>query len=73
MALREIRRYQKTTDLLLTKLPFQRLVREIAHTIKPDTRWQRAAIQALQEAAEAMLIGMFEGKDSAACATVASD
>lgn len=73
MALRDIRRYQKTTNPLLAKLPFQRLVREIAHEIRADTRWQRAAIEALQEAAEAVLIGMFEGKDSAACATVASD
>ena len=65
-ALREIRRYQRTTDLLLKKLPFQRLVREIAVTCKTDIRFQAAALEALQEAAEAYLIGLFE--DTQLCA-----
>lgn len=52
VALREIRRFQKSTDLLIKKLPFQRLVREIAQDIKTDLRFQSAAIGALQEAAE---------------------
>jgi len=60
VALREIRRYQKSTDLLLRKLPFQRLVREIASEIKSDLRFQSSAIMALQEATEAYLVGLFE-------------
>ena len=54
VALREIRRYQKSTELLLRKLPFQRLVREIAQDFKSDLRFQSSAILALQEASEAM-------------------
>jgi len=60
VALREIRRYQKSTDLLLRKLPFQRLVREVAETAKTDLRFQATAVAALQEAAEAYLVGLFE-------------
>lgn len=48
VALREIRRYQKSTELLIRKLPFQRLVRGIAQEIKTDLRFQSAAIGALQ-------------------------
>ncbi|ORX68786.1 histone family member (his-72)-like protein [Linderina pennispora] len=55
VALREIRRYQKSTELLIRKLPFQRLVREIAQDFKTDLRFQSSAIAALQEAAEAYL------------------
>ncbi|CAI9172874.1 unnamed protein product [Rangifer tarandus platyrhynchus] len=55
VALREIRRYQKSTELLIRKLPFQRLVREIAQDFKTDLRFQSAAIGALQEASEAYL------------------
>ncbi|KAF0987461.1 hypothetical protein HZS_3610 [Henneguya salminicola] len=46
VALREIRRYQKTTELLIRKLPFQRLVREIAQDFKTDLRFQSAAVGA---------------------------
>lgn len=60
VALREIRRYQKSTDLLIRKLPFQRLVREIAQDFKHDLRFQSTAILALQEAAEAYLVGLFQ-------------
>jgi len=60
VALREIRRYQKSTELLIRKLPFQRLVREIAQEFKTDLRFQAAAIAALQEASEAYLVGLFE-------------
>ncbi|RMC22977.1 hypothetical protein DUI87_00004 [Hirundo rustica rustica] len=60
VALREIRRYQKSTELLIRKLPFQRLVREIAQDFKTDLRFQSAAIGALQEASEAYLVGLFE-------------
>ncbi|KAM9384775.1 histone H3, embryonic-like [Pholidichthys leucotaenia] len=56
VALREIRRYQKSTELLIRKLPFQRLVREIAQ----DLRFQSSAVMALQEASEAYLMGPFE-------------
>ena len=66
VALREIRRYQKSTELLLRKLPFQRLVREIAQDFKSDLRFQSSAIMALQEASEAYLVGLFE--DTNLCA-----
>merc|ERR1712129_682256 len=60
VALREIRRYQKSTELLIRKLPFQRLGREIAQDFKTDLRFQSAAVGALQEASEAYLVGLFE-------------
>lgn len=66
MALLEIRKYQKSNELLMKKLPFQRLVREIACDFKADLRFQSAAILALQEAAEAYLVGLFE--DTNLCA-----
>ncbi|MCH9715600.1 MAG: hypothetical protein K0U52_00735, partial [Gammaproteobacteria bacterium] len=50
VALREIRRYQKSTELLIRKLPFQRLVREVAQDIQADLRFQGSALLALQEA-----------------------
>ncbi|KAI9718887.1 MAG: histone H3-like centromeric protein hH3v [Candelaria pacifica] len=69
LALREIRRYQKGTELLLRKLPFSRLVREIALNLMPsgeNLRWQSQAIQALQESAEAFMVHLFE--DTNLCA-----
>ena len=60
VALREIRRYQKSYDLLIRKIPFQRVVREIAQTIQSDLRFQSLAILALQEAAEDYLVRMFQ-------------
>jgi histone H3 len=95
VALREIRRYQKSTDLLIRKrkqyfdlqcacaivlfdltshsspfatgtVPFQRLVREIAQDFKGDLRFQGSAVLALQESAEAYLVGLFE--DTNLCA-----
>lgn len=65
MALREIRRYQKSTELLIRRLPFQRLVREIAHEAGDAVsgrpyRFASTAVQATQEAAEAYLVGLFE-------------
>merc|ERR1712083_247566 len=66
VALWEIRRYQKSTELLLRKLPFQRLVREIAQDFKTDLRFQSSAVMALQEASEAYLVGLFE--DTNLCA-----
>jgi histone H3 len=66
VALREIRKYQKSTDLLIRKMPFQRLVREVAHGFMPDVRFQTHAILALQEASEAYLTSLFE--DTNLCA-----
>ena len=66
VALREIRKYQKSTELLIRKLPFQRLVREIAQDFKTDLRFQSTAILALQEASESYLVGLFE--DTNLCA-----
>ena len=66
MALRDIRHYQKSSALLIRKLPFQRLVREIAQDFKRDLCFQGAAILCLQEAAEAYLVRLF--KDTNLCA-----
>lgn len=66
VALREIRRYQRSTDLLIRKAPFQRLVREIAQDMKWDVRFQSTALLAIQEAAEMHLIQLFE--DTNLCA-----
>ncbi|CRL21906.1 Histone H3 [Penicillium camemberti] len=71
VALKEIRRYQRSYDLLIAKLPFARLVREVALDLLPadvgaELRWQSHAIQALQEAAEAFLVHLFE--DTNLCA-----
>ena len=72
VALREIRRYQKSTDLLIRKAPFQRLVREIyghiesVSHLKGEKRWQGSSILALQEASEAYHVGLFE--DANLCA-----
>lgn len=66
-ALREIRQYQSSTSLLLRRLPFARLVREIQYGMtRQPYRWQGSAILALQEAAEAHLVALFE--DSNLCA-----
>ena len=66
IALREIRKYQKSTELLIRMQPFQRLVREIAQDFKTGLRFQSSAVLALQEAAEAYIVGLFE--DSNLCA-----
>jgi histone H3 len=60
VALREIRKYQKSTELLFRKMPFQRLVREIAQDFRSYLRFQSSAILALQEASEAYITGLFE-------------
>ena len=65
VALREIRRFQKSTELLIRRMPFQRLVREIAQTYSPYLRFQSGAVLALQEATEAYLVGLLE--DSNLC------
>ncbi|CAN0257599.1 unnamed protein product [Scytosiphon promiscuus] len=66
VALREIRKYQKSTELLIRRLPFQGLVREIAAVSTNDLRFQSTAILCLQEASEAYLVGLFE--DTNLCA-----
>lgn len=66
-ALKEIRYYQRSTDLLLRKLPFARLVREVQFgLVQKELRWEAAAIVALQEAAESHLVHLFE--DANLCA-----
>ena len=54
------RKYQKSTNLLLRKAPFMRLVREVAQDFHQDLRFQSFAIMALQEAAEAFIVHLFE-------------
>ena len=66
VALKDIHHYQGSTALLILKLPFQRLVREIAQDFKTDLRFQSAAILCLQEAAEAYLVRLFD--DANLCA-----
>ena len=66
VALREIRKYQKSTGLLIRKLPFQRLVREIAQNLINGLRFQSTAIMALQVSAEQYLVTLFE--DTNLCA-----
>jgi histone H3/H4 len=66
VALREIRKFQKSTELLIRRLPFSRLVKEIAQDYKTDLRFQAPAIMALQEATEAYLIALFD--DAQLCA-----
>ena len=66
VALREIRKYQKSTNLLIRKLPFQRLVRELAQALKPDLRFQSTALWALHEASESFLVGLMEYTNLAA-------
>ena len=58
VALREIRRYQKGTELLLRKAPFQRLVRELSAVHKAGLRFQSSAVQAIQEATESWAISL---------------
>jgi len=60
VALREIRRHQASTDLLIPKLPFQRLVREITQDWMQPLQFQSSALLAFQEATEAYLIGLFK-------------
>ena len=60
-ALKEIRFYQRNTDLLIRRLPFARLVKEVqTYFYRKEYRWQAEAMLALQEAAEAHLVGLFE-------------
>ena len=66
VAIREIKKYQKSTELLIKKLPFQRFVREIAQDFNSNLRFQASAVAALQEATESYIVGLFE--DTNLCA-----
>jgi len=69
VSLKEIRKYQKTGELLIPKAPFRRLIRQIAlelGCLQGESRWHVNALEALQEAAEAYLVGLFD--DTNLCA-----
>ncbi|ODM88486.1 histone H3.3, partial [Orchesella cincta] len=66
VALRQIRRNQKSTEMLIPKLSFQRLVREVVVRLAHNFRFQVLALEALQEASEAYITGLFE--DTNLCA-----
>ena len=66
VALREVKRYQKSIENLLPRAPFQRLVRSVCADYNPDLRFQSSALLAVQEAAEAYIVGLFE--DTNLCA-----
>ena len=65
LALREIRKFQRSTDLLIPKRPLFRVIREITDGIKPGLRYQGKALLALQEALEAYVVRLME--DSLLC------
>jgi histone H3 len=68
VALRQIRRYQKSTELLIRKMPFQRLAREIVQDLNTRVsfprhdanRFQSTSLLAMQESVEAFSVGLFE-------------
>ena len=70
VALRQIKHYQKSTELLIRLAPFERLVKEVADSLSIDGttkyRWKVSAIQALQCAVEAYLIALMEDTNKAA-------
>ena len=70
VAAREIRKYQKSTEFLIRKIPFQRIVKNIAYKSRPDCKFQSSAIFALQEAIEIFLVSLFE--NTSLCATHAN-
>ncbi|KAJ7806602.1 histone-fold-containing protein [Mycena olivaceomarginata] len=63
---REIRKYQKTTALLVPKAAFQRLVKEVVEDYKPDLCFQSAALEVLQTGVEDYLVSVFEDTKCAA-------
>ena len=66
VALRQIRHFQKSTELLLRKGPFNKLCQEVAQMFASDLRFGKNAVLALQEASEAYLVGVFEDTNLAA-------
>lgn len=65
MALREIRKYQRSTDTVIRRLGFQRLVRDIAQQIVPEAKFQQSSLKVIQECTEMYLCRLFE--DSQLC------
>ena len=66
VALREVRKLQKSTELLVAKAPFSRLVREVAETHKAGLRFQASAVAAIQEATEAFVVSLLSDANLAA-------
>lgn len=64
VALREIRKYQTTTGMLIEKAPFRRLLKDITEELRPGIRWQKEAVEAIQESAESMLIELFTNSNT---------
>eukprot|EP01098_Paradermamoeba_levis_P013802 TRINITY_DN638_c0_g2_i1.p1 TRINITY_DN638_c0_g2~~TRINITY_DN638_c0_g2_i1.p1 ORF type:complete len:137 (+),score=15.93 TRINITY_DN638_c0_g2_i1:140-550(+) len=69
VALREIRKEQRSAERILPNRPFERIVREIAQDFRTDLRWEKAAVIAIQEAAEHYLIGLFDDSNLVAIHT----
>ena len=69
VALREIKKYQKSVACLMPRAPFYRLVRDVTHSISPDMRFTPDSLQAIQEASEAYLVQLFESSNLCALAT----
>lgn len=67
VALRDIRKYQKSTELLAAKKPFQRLVRHIAQGLKSDVRFEPSALAILQEVSEAEITGILKAANDMCC------
>ena len=59
-ALKDIKKYQSNTEMLIRRLPFQKVVKEIVQKVREDLRWQSTAVLALQEAGETFLVGLLE-------------
>eukprot|EP00796_Vickermania_ingenoplastis_P005201 gene5201-biopygen10167 len=66
VALREVRHFQKSTDLLIQRAPFQRLVREVSGAQKEGLRFQSSAILAIQEATESYIVSLLADTNLAA-------
>lgn len=66
MTLSELRQYQKSTNLAISRIAFTRVVEDIVKDLEasPNLRWQPAALDALQQCAEAYLVSLFEGRSS---------
>ena len=58
VALRQVKKLQKSTELLIAKAPFSRPVREIADSQKVGLRFQSSAVAAIQEATEAFVVSL---------------
>jgi histone H3 len=63
VALQEIRRYQKCTELLIHKTPFQCLVRELTQALRGDLRFRPTLLAAAHKDSKAFLVGLFEDEN----------